>query len=135
VTNWVLGLNSLYPHVFTDLVHGQGITGVEAGRYARDALLAYGYTNAGRQHPTWRAAWNSLTEATPERPGYLTIHNPTCSMCNGKGYTMNGAHMVRAMSMGLPHTMCPACRGTRHGDTFHLTAVYVAEPPVEEPTP
>jgi hypothetical protein len=132
--NWVLELNSLYPHIFTDLTYGQGVTGTEAGRYAREALLAYGYTPAGRDHTTWQSAWNTLTGATPDRTGYIIIHNPTCGTCNGKGYTMNGAHMIRAMSMGLPQSMCPACRGTRHGNTLQLTALHTPEP-TAEPAP
>ncbi|OBG21616.1 hypothetical protein A5768_26305 [Mycolicibacterium fortuitum] len=52
--------------------------------------------------PTWQAAWNSWTGATPERPGRVELH-VRCPECRGTLITAR---------RGIPQA-CTTCHGRR----------------------
>lgn len=124
VSAWVHQLNIVSLDQFTRLVRAHGMTGSDAARLARQALLDYGRTLGGRDHESWQEAWNSLTGARQDAPGRLIIRNPKCSMCDGRGYAFTGTAISRAIGRGLPQGVCPECRGNRHVATIMMTALH-----------
>lgn len=71
---------------------------------------------------SWQDAWNTLTGATPQRPGRLHLPPTRCPDCHGRGWS------VRAASRGRPGGVCLACHGSRRTRSRDVTALYAATP-------